>query len=683
MSSSHRKQLFALTLFAAMTLTGRLVMRAQQQHASEKLPSYIVTDLGPAQSFAEGINNRGWVTGTAVLADGVTQHAFLWREGIETDLGTFGGPNSSAFNLPSERGQVAGNAETSTPDPLGEDFCLYGTHLICLGFSWQNGVITPLATLGGNNSWANGGMNNRGQAVGVAENATLDPSCATPGLEGRPVIWEKGAVQELPTFPGDEDGTALSINDRGQVVGVSTDCNALPTIFHAVLWRNGTVIDLGSLGGTLNNVAQGINNRGQVVGFSDLPGDTSSHAFLWTDRDGMRDLGTFGGLPTSLAFGINDEGQVVGMSCDVSFDCSAFLWQDGVMTELNTLLPQGSPWNLIVGTSINARGEIVGVGDTGNGFHAVLLTPCDQQHADAAGCKDEGTATPQGETSQGSRSVLSENFRKILRQRLSVRYRSPDTATPQAVLVSAPNATLSPTSLTFSTQAIGTTSAAKTVTLKNTGTTALTISGIAITGTNGGDFAQTQTCGSSLTAGASCTISVTFKPTVSGTRTSALSITDNAAGSPQKVPLSGIATTAKLSPTRLNFGSVTIGTTSPAETVTLTNVGTTTLTITGITITGRNAGDFSQTHTCGSSLAAGASCSISVTFKPTAYGLLTAALSISDNAAGSPQTVTLTGGCIPQGGLCFGPAGNHCCRAPRGHFSFCSNPTGWGTCTES
>ena len=683
MSSSHRKQLFALTLFAAMALTGRLVVRAQQQHASKNLPSYIVTDLGPAQSFAEGINNRGWVTGTTVLADGVTQHAFLWREGIETDLGTFGGPNSSAFNLPSERGQVAGNAEISTPDPLGEDFCLYGTHLICLGFIWQNGVITPLATLGGNNSWANGGLNNRGQAVGVAENATLDPSCATPGLEGRPVIWEKGAVQELPTFPGDEDGTALSINDRGQVVGVSTDCGALPTIFHAVLWRNGTVIDLGSLGGTLNNVAQGINNAGQVVGFSDLPGDTSSHAFLWTDRDGMRDLGTFGGLPTSLAFGINEEGQVVGMSCDVSFDCSAFLWQDGAMTELNTLLPQGSPWNLIVGTSINARGEIVGVGDTGNGFHAVLLTPCDQQHADAAGCKDEGTATPQGETSQGSRSVLSENFRKILRQRLGVRYRSPDTATPQAVLVSAPNATLSPTSLTFSTQAIGTTSAAKTVTLKNTGTTTLTISGIAITGTNGGDFAQTHTCGSSLTAGASCTISVTFKPTASGTRTSALSITDNAAGSPQKVPLSGIATIAKLSPTSLNFGFVTIGTTSPAKTVTLTNVGTTTLTITGITITGSNAGDFSQTHTCGSSLAAGASCSISVTFKPTAYGLRTAALSISDNAAGSPQTVALTGGCIPQGGACFGPAGNHCCLAPRGHHSFCSNPTGWGTCVES
>jgi probable HAF family extracellular repeat protein len=508
-------------------------------------------------------------------------------------------------------------------------------------------------------------------------------------LEGRPVIWEKGAVQELPTFPGDEDGTALSINDRGQVVGVSTDCGALPTIFHAVLWRNGTVIDLGSLGGTLNNVAQRINNRGQVVGFSDLPGDTSSHAFLWTDRDGMRDLGTFGGLPTSLAFGINDEGQVVGMSCDVSFDCSAFLWQDGAMTELNTLLPQGSPWNLIVGTSINARGEIVGVGDTGNGFHAVLLTPCDQQHADAAGCKDEGTATPQGETRQRPRVNLPENIRMLLQQRLGFgRFvkSAQDVASSSTALISAPSAALSPTSLAFSTQAIGTTSAANTVTLKNTGSTTLTISGIAITGSNVGDFAQTHTCGSSLAAGASCSISVTFKPTASGTRSAALSVTDNAAGSPQKVPLSGTGTTAKLSPTSVNFGFVRLGA-SLTKAVTLTNVGATAMSITGFAISGTNAGDFAQTHTCGTSLSAGASCTVSVTFKPSALGTRTTALLIYDNAAGSPQTVALTGTgaptCIPQGGVCFGPRPPNCCPAPRGHHSFCSNPTGWGTCVES
>ena len=282
-------------------------------------------------------------------------------------------------------------------------------------------------------------MNNRGQAVGVAENATVDSTCATPALEAKPVIWEKGRVQELPTFPGDPDGTALSINDRGQVVGTSTDCNAAPTIFHAVLWQHGTVVDLGSFGGSLNNVAQGINNRGQVVGFSDLPGDTSSHAFLWQNGV-MTDLGTIEGLPTSLAFGINDEGQVVGMDCDASFDCGAFLWQDGVMADLNTLLPPGSPWNLIVGTSINARGEIVGVGDMGGPLHAVLLTPCDERHADSEGCKDEGAVAVQRDISERLKATLSEHVRKLAWQRMGLRYRvvPPAGMTTQTATESAP-----------------------------------------------------------------------------------------------------------------------------------------------------------------------------------------------------------------------------------------------------
>src|SRR5438552_15717934 len=232
---------------------------------------------------------------------------------------------------------------------------------------------------------------------------------------------------------------------------------------------------------------------------------------------------------------------------------------------------------------------------------------------------------------------LPEKVRKMLRERLGFgRF----LGTPQklalsgAAAISGPNATLSPTSLTFSTQAIGTTSAAKTVTLKNTGTASLTINGISIIGTNAADFSQATICGTSLAAGASCKISVKFKPTASGTRTAALSIRDNASGSPQKVTLSGIGTTAKLSPTSLNFGSVGLGTTSLPKTVNLKNVGTTTLTITGIAITGTNAGDFAQTHTCGSSLAAGANCSISIRFTPAVLGTRTAALSITDNAAG-------------------------------------------------
>jgi hypothetical protein len=122
-----------------------------------------------------------------------------------------------------------------------------------------------------------------------------------------------------------------------------------------------------------------------------------------------------------------------------------------------------------------------------------------------------------------------------------------------------------------------------------------------------------------------------------------VSITDNAAGSPQKITLAGTGSTAKLSPLALAFGSVATNTTTAAKTVTLTNEGTAAITISGIAIIGTNPGDFTQTHTCGSSLAASASCTIKVTFTPAAVGSRTASLAVTDNAAGSPQRVTLAG----------------------------------------
>jgi hypothetical protein len=219
------------------------------------------------------------------------------------------------------------------------------------------------------------------------------------------------------------------------------------------------------------------------------------------------------------------------------------------------------------------------------------------------------------------------------------------TGSPQTAALGGTGTTakLAPVSLSFGTVATGVTSAAKSVTLTNVGTSALTITTIAITGTNAADFSQTHTCGASLAAAASCTFSVKFAPTAVGARSASLSVTDSASGSPQIVPLTGVGTTARLAPASLGFGSVTVGTTTAAKVVTLTNVGTVALSITAIAIAGTDPGDYAQTHTCGSSLAAGASCTISVTFKPTVKGARPAALSVTDNASGSPQKVTLSG----------------------------------------
>jgi hypothetical protein len=214
---------------------------------------------------------------------------------------------------------------------------------------------------------------------------------------------------------------------------------------------------------------------------------------------------------------------------------------------------------------------------------------------------------------------------------------------PQALALSGvgvlPAVTLSPSRITFATQVVFTSSKPETVALTNTGAGILNITKIAATG----QFGQTSTCGSTLAPGANCTITVTFKPTAKGTLTGSISITDNAPGSPQKVPLTGTGTYVQLNPTSVNFGTQPVGTQSLPKRIALTNKGSVAVSISGIAITGTDPGDFAQTNTCGKSVAAGGSCFIEVTFKPLVKGKRNADVSISDNGGGSPQTVSLTG----------------------------------------
>src|SRR5205814_1730306 len=177
---------------------------------------------------------------------------------------------------------------------------------------------------------------------------------------------------------------------------------------------------------------------------------------------------------------------------------------------------------------------------------------------------------------------------------------------------------------------------------------ALSISSVAIAGTNSGDFAQTNNCGSSVAAAGSCTINVTFKPTATGTRTATVSVTDNATGSPQTASLtgSGVASStpaARQSPPLLTFHIHTVGTTSTALAVKLSNTGSAALSITNVAIAGTNSGDFAQTNNGGSSVAAAASPTRRSSDQPTATGTRTATVSVTDNATGSPQTASLTG----------------------------------------
>jgi len=384
------------------------VVSVQWAQAGKK-PYYTVIDvgtLGGSQAYPVlGVSNSGWVAGYSLLLGDTSWHALVWRNGVMTDLGTLGGPNSETnFNL-NQKGDTPGMAETATPDPNGEDWCGFGTYLTCLPFVWRNGVMTPLPTLGGNNGMAQG-INNRGQVVGVVQNAIADQNCDPYGDE-EPVIWAKGRAWELPNFPGDLVGAARVINDRGQIIGWSGPCD---TRLHPLLWDHGEVIDLGNLGGGMGYGPMQINNWGQIVGESLLPDQTTAdqaivHAFLWQNGV-MSDLGALAGDVGSAATDINNKGQIVGGSWDADGNEKAVVWQKGALTDLNSLIDPNSPLYLLEADGINDSGQIVGyayVYSSGN-TDIFLAVPGHRKGM-------------QGGSMQRPKPNLPENVRKLIQQR--------------------------------------------------------------------------------------------------------------------------------------------------------------------------------------------------------------------------------------------------------------------------
>jgi hypothetical protein len=239
---------------------------------------------------------------------------------------------------------------------------------------------------------------------------------------------------------------------------------------------------------------------------------------------------------------------------------------------------------------------------------------------------------------------------------------SPRTITLSGTGVSAaaPQATVTPTSLTFASQPLGTTSAAQNINLTNSGEANLTVTGISLGGTNMADYGQTNTCQPvpfTLVPGFSCTISVTFKPLATGARTASVSIADNAAGSPQTVTLTGTgaAGTTPLvtfTPSSLNFANVPINTTSASQAATLTNTGAAPLSISSIPQpTGTVAGDFAQTNNCpiATNIPVNGTCTITVTFTPTSTINQTGAVPVNDNTPSNPDMLPLAGnGTAPE-----------------------------------
>jgi probable HAF family extracellular repeat protein len=255
------------------------------------------------------------------------------------------------------------------------------------------------------------------------------------------VVWgpAPGQIRQLAPLTGDTVGMALWINDNGQAVGASGTCanSALPPLAygpHAVLWdKDGTPHDLGNLGGSVVNMALSVNNQGQVVGVSSLSAksepNVGTNAFLWNKQTGMQNLGTLPGQGTnpadsgSVALGITESGVVIGASFDAEGNPRAFVWQNGTMSDLNTLVPDSSPLYLLFAEGINSSGEIAGFGlvkSTCMGdpnlceIHGFLAIPNNLPSGRAAQRSTEAESNAPG------RFVPSEDVRAAIRKRLPV-----------------------------------------------------------------------------------------------------------------------------------------------------------------------------------------------------------------------------------------------------------------------
>jgi probable HAF family extracellular repeat protein len=234
-------------------------------------------------------------------------------------------------------------------------------------------VIQALPTFsGGHNGFATG-INNSGQVVGWAENGVQDASCNDPQkLQFRAALWEsKGrsmSITELSPLGADETSAATAINERGNVVGISGECDVAVgnlSAKHSVLWQKGKAVQIPDFGGIAWNTPMAVNVKNEVVGFANKAGTTTSDydavAFYWSKSAGLVEIGILPGDTNSQAHGINSEGVTVGVSFGGAIGSRAFVWRrGGEITDLNTLVVGGEPGVLVDARDINERGEITG-----------------------------------------------------------------------------------------------------------------------------------------------------------------------------------------------------------------------------------------------------------------------------------------------------------------------------------
>ncbi len=313
-----------------------------------KAQNYTITDLGTLPghiwSTASGINARGQIVGSSSPDSGCgldSCHPFLWQDGVMTDLLTipFSGGEANAINA---SGQTAGTLRV----PGGALAASYNINSCVIPFAIGNAF----------------GINDSGQVPGGMNFGNFG------GFFG--FLFSNGVLSRLNPLRGYDGSQAYGINATGEVVGRSFVCDE-DCFNRATLWSEGLIRDLG----INTDIATAINDAGQVVGRDLVSGTPFGHAWLWREGGGRTDLGTLPGDFGSSALAINNAGQIVGSSNRGFAFIRAVRWSDGVIVNLNDLIPADSGWVLREATGINDRGQIVGQGLIGGQLHAFLLTP--------------------------------------------------------------------------------------------------------------------------------------------------------------------------------------------------------------------------------------------------------------------------------------------------------------------
>lgn len=313
--------------------------------AQADIVKYAITPIGIVGSMPAGINNNGQVVGSFV--SGNSTHAFLYSRDSFVDLGTLGGGYSRALAI-NDSGTVVGTAGNSASDTRA--------------FVYVNGSMSDIGTLGGSNSSANA-INNNGQIAGVADSASGSFAFMyTPGVD----------ILNLGALPGGPFSRAQGINDAGTVVGGSLVGDFPLASFHAFKYSSGSMIDLGPQNSSWS-VGQAINGNGDVVGWSNA-GVNVDHAVLYS-ADLITDLGTLNGFGSSVAYDINDDGQVVGSSEVAGRESRGFLYENGAMINLDTLINSALGWTIESAYGINNQQQIAAYGCNGSVCQALLLDP--------------------------------------------------------------------------------------------------------------------------------------------------------------------------------------------------------------------------------------------------------------------------------------------------------------------